>query len=120
MKSPRLSKKGAEVVVWNAVNFGSGWFPELTKRDGLSGARSLAEALADHVAASGVPTAAELAEADSAFCAEVFGQPCERVHGAGTEQQRVTREVVDRHVSSSSSASGGASPCSHLARAPSG
>lgn len=65
----------SEVVVWNAVNFGSGWFPELTKRDGLSGARSLAEALADHVAAYGVPTAAQLAEADAAFCADVFGQP---------------------------------------------
>lgn len=65
----------AEVVVWNAVNFGSGWFPELRKRDGLSGARSLAEALADHVAVSGVPSAAALAEADTAFCAEVFDQP---------------------------------------------
>ena len=65
----------AEVLVWNAVNFGSGWFPVLRKRDGLSGARSLAEALADHVATSGVPSGAELAEADADFCAEVFGQP---------------------------------------------
>lgn len=64
-----------EVVVWNAVNFGSGWFPVLAKRPGLSGARSLAEALADHVADRGVPTAAWLAEADAARCAEVFGQP---------------------------------------------
>jgi hypothetical protein len=65
----------AEVVVWNAVNFGSGWFPELRKRDGLSGARSLAEALADHVAREGVPTAAWLGQADAATCAAVFGQP---------------------------------------------
>lgn len=65
----------AEVVVWNAVNFGSGWFPVLAKRPGLSGARSLAEALADHVADHGVPTAEWLAEADAARCAEVFGQP---------------------------------------------
>ncbi|HEX6423896.1 MAG TPA: queuosine salvage family protein [Acidimicrobiales bacterium] len=65
----------AEVVVWNAVNFGSGWFPVLAKRPGLSGARSLAEALADHVADRGVPTAEWLAEADAARCAEVFGQP---------------------------------------------
>ena len=64
-----------EVVVWDAVNFGSGWFPVLAKRPGLSGARSLAEALADHVADRGVPTAAWLAEADAARCAEVFGQP---------------------------------------------
>jgi Potential Queuosine, Q, salvage protein family len=64
-----------EVVVWNAVNFGSGWFPLLTKREGLSGARSLAEALADHVAAHGAPTADWLADVDAARCAEVFGQP---------------------------------------------
>ncbi|HEX6568166.1 MAG TPA: queuosine salvage family protein [Acidimicrobiales bacterium] len=64
-----------EVVVWNAVNFGSGWFPVLRKREGLSGARSLAEALADHVAACGAPTAAWLAEADAATCAQIFGQP---------------------------------------------
>ena len=64
-----------EVVVWNAVNFGSGWFPELRKRPGLSGARTLAEALADHVAAHGAPTAEWLAEVDAATCAEIFGQP---------------------------------------------
>ena len=64
-----------EVVVWNAVNFGSGWFPVLRKRDGLSGARSLAEALADHVAASGAPTAEWVSSADALTCAEVFGQP---------------------------------------------
>ena len=64
-----------EVVVWNAVNFGSGWFPVLRKRAGLSGARSLAEALADHVAASGPPTAEWLTSADARTCAELFGQP---------------------------------------------
>jgi hypothetical protein len=65
----------AEVVVWNAVNFGSGWFPLLHKRPGLSGARSLAEALADHVAAAGPPTADWLANVDAATCASVFEQP---------------------------------------------
>lgn len=64
-----------EVLAWNAVNFGSGWFPLVTKRAGLSGARSLATALGDHVAAHGPPTAAWLAEADAARCAEVFAQP---------------------------------------------
>jgi hypothetical protein len=63
-----------QVLAWNAVNFGSGWFPLLRKRPGLSGARTLASALADHVAAYGPPTAAWLAEADAARCAEVFGQ----------------------------------------------
>jgi hypothetical protein len=65
----------AQVVAWNAVNFGSGWFPELHKRPGLSGARTLAAALADHVSAHGPPTAAWLSEADAATCARVFEQP---------------------------------------------
>jgi hypothetical protein len=65
----------AEIVAWNAVNFGSGWFPELAKRPGLSGARTLAEALADHVAAVGAPTAEWLVDVDPATCADVFGQP---------------------------------------------
>ena len=65
----------AEVVAWNAVNFGSCWFPELHKRPGLSGARSLAESLADHVAAAGPPTADWLIAADAVTCASVFGQP---------------------------------------------
>jgi hypothetical protein len=65
----------AEVMAWNAVNFGSGWFPQLRKRPGLSGARSLAEALADHVAQEGPPTAEWLVAADAAVCASVFGQP---------------------------------------------
>ena len=62
-----------EVVVWNAVNFGSGWFPVLRKRDGLSGARSLAEALADHV--SRQHTHRRMAgPSRRSTCAEVFGQ----------------------------------------------
>ncbi|MFP3900766.1 MAG: queuosine salvage family protein [Acidimicrobiia bacterium] len=65
----------ATVVAWNAVNFGSGWFPHLRKRPGLSGARTLAAAFADHVEAAGPPTAQWLADADAATCAAVFGQP---------------------------------------------
>src|SRR5690606_16865368 len=64
-----------EVLAWNAVNFGSGWFPVLRKREGLSGARSLAEALADHVAEHGPPTAEWLCGVDVATCAAIFGQP---------------------------------------------
>jgi hypothetical protein len=65
----------AKVVVWNMVNFGSGWFPRLRKREGLSGARSLAQAFDDHVRRSGVPRAAWLAEVDASMCAELFDQP---------------------------------------------
>lgn len=65
----------ASVVAWNAVNFGSGWFPHLRKRAGLSGARSLATAFAAHVEGTGPPTADWLARADAATCAAVFDQP---------------------------------------------
>jgi hypothetical protein len=65
----------AQVVAWNAVNFGSGWFPALRKRPGLSGARSLASAFADHVAEAGVPAAGWLASVDTRTCARIFEQP---------------------------------------------
>ncbi len=65
----------AKVIVWNMVNFGSGWFPRLRKRDGLSGARSLAQAFDDHVQRNRTPSAAWLAEVDAAMCAELFEQP---------------------------------------------
>jgi hypothetical protein len=65
----------ATVLAWNAVNFGSGWFPVLRKRRGLSGARTLAAAFADHVREAGAPTAAWLEDRDAASCATLFGQP---------------------------------------------
>jgi Potential Queuosine, Q, salvage protein family len=65
----------ASVLAWNAVNFGSGWFPDLRKRPGLSGARTLAACLADHTERDGPPTAAWLASARLETCAAVFAQP---------------------------------------------
>jgi hypothetical protein len=65
----------AEVLAWNAVNFGSGWFPLLAKRPGLSGARTLASAFADHVRTNGPPTGEWLAAADTPSCARIFEQP---------------------------------------------
>jgi hypothetical protein len=65
----------AKVVAWNMVNFGSGWFPDLRKREGLSGARSLAQAFDDHVRWHGAPKAGWLADVDVATCAQLFEQP---------------------------------------------
>jgi hypothetical protein len=65
----------ASVLAWNAVNFGSGWFPDLRKRPGLSGARTLATCLADHTEREGPPTAAWLAAVRPETCAAVFDQP---------------------------------------------
>jgi hypothetical protein len=65
----------AKVVAWNMVNFGSGWFPELRKREGLSGARTLAQAFDDHIRWHGSPRARWLADIDVATVAGVFDQP---------------------------------------------
>ncbi|HLM64978.1 MAG TPA: queuosine salvage family protein [Acidimicrobiales bacterium] len=65
----------AEVLAWNAVNFGSGWFPQVRKRPGLSGARSLASAFGDHVRRHGPPTVDWLVGVDAAACGELFDQP---------------------------------------------
>ena len=43
----------AYVVSLDAINFGSGWFPVLRKRSGLSGYFTVATALAEHFEAHG-------------------------------------------------------------------
>lgn len=64
----------AFVVTWNAVNFGSGWFPVLRKREGLSGSLTVVSALKDRFDARGAWSAAELAGISQTDLAEVLGQ----------------------------------------------
>jgi hypothetical protein len=64
----------AFVVALDAVNFGSGWFPVLRKRPGLSGYHTVATAFREHVAREGAPTATWLCSVDSARCCELFDQ----------------------------------------------
>jgi hypothetical protein len=54
----------------DAINFGSGWFPTLRKRPGLSGYRTVAAALAEH----GAWTNHDLRRLDAAAVAAVLGQ----------------------------------------------
>jgi hypothetical protein len=58
------------VIQLDAINFGSGWFPTLRKRPGLSGYRTIAAAFADH----GPWPNAELRTLDAAAVATVLGQ----------------------------------------------
>lgn len=67
----------AFVVTMNAVNFGSGWFPHLRKREGLSGYLTLATALRERFEREGALGAADLARIDAAGCARLFGQSLE-------------------------------------------
>jgi Potential Queuosine, Q, salvage protein family len=64
----------AFVVTLNALNFGSGWFPVLRKRAGLSGYLTVAGALREHFEARGPWSARELTAQSPESCARVFGQ----------------------------------------------
>jgi Queuosine salvage protein len=62
------------VLIWDSVNFGSGWFPTVRKRPGRSGSLTVASALADHARLEGVWPAAELRALDPSGVARVLGQ----------------------------------------------
>lgn len=65
----------AFVIALDAVNFGSGWFPVLRKRPGMSGYHTVAACFREHVAEHGPPTATWLASMTAAGCADLFHQP---------------------------------------------
>ena len=64
----------AYVLTLNAVNFGSGYFPQLTKRPGLSGYRTLEAALRERFESAGPLSLHELETMDEDRCARLFGQ----------------------------------------------
>jgi hypothetical protein len=58
----------------DAINFGSGWFPTLRKRDGRSGYHTVATGLRERFASAGPWTAEDLAAIDAREIAAVVGQ----------------------------------------------
>jgi len=64
----------AFVITMNAVNFGSGYFPHLRKRPGLSGYLTLSSRLRERFASEGPWSAEDLLRLTAADCARVFGQ----------------------------------------------
>ena len=58
----------------DAINFGSGWFPQLRKRAGASGYNTIALGWREHHDAHGPFTAAHLAELDAATVAAIVRQ----------------------------------------------
>jgi hypothetical protein len=64
----------AFVITLDALNFGSGWFPRLRKRPGLSGYFTVALGLKDRFDTEGSWTAAELERLGPADLARVTGQ----------------------------------------------
>jgi len=64
----------AYVVTLDAINFGSGYFPHVRKRPGLSGYFTIASALKDRFERHGPFSADELSRLTVEDCAVVFGQ----------------------------------------------
>jgi hypothetical protein len=64
----------AYVVTLDAINFGSGWFPHLRKRDGLSGYFTIAGGLRERFERKGAWSAAELCALGADELALLFGQ----------------------------------------------
>lgn len=64
----------AFVASLDAINFGSGWFPTLRKRPGMSGYHTIAAAWREHVEAHGAPTATVLTDLVRADCCRIFDQ----------------------------------------------
>ncbi len=62
------------MLVLDTVNFGSGWFPTLRKRSGMSGYFTVAASLADHWRAGRAWSAAELRALTGSDVAWVLGQ----------------------------------------------
>lgn len=64
----------AFVLTLDAINFGSGYFPKVRKRPGLSGYFTMAASLTDRFRTGGRLSADELARLTEADCAALFGQ----------------------------------------------
>jgi hypothetical protein len=58
----------------DAINFGSGWFPTLRKREGRSGYRTIEDGVRERFERDGPWTAAELARIDAAELADTLNQ----------------------------------------------
>lgn len=69
------------MLTLEAVNFGSGYFPELRPYAGLRGYFAVAAALRDWFVDSGVPTPQRLQELSREDCARLFGQSATGLSG---------------------------------------
>jgi hypothetical protein len=62
------------MLVLDTINFGSGWFPTLRKRAGMSGYFTVASSLTDHFRAHGAWSSSELRAMKGSELAAVLGQ----------------------------------------------
>jgi hypothetical protein len=64
----------AFIITLDAINFGSGYFPHLRKRPGMSGYFTIASSLTDLFTKRGPLSARELSEITASDCAKIFAQ----------------------------------------------
>ena len=66
--------RAAFVMALDAVNFGSGYFPYIRKRPGMSGYHTIANSLAEYVSGTGPITGVRLRRITAMDCSQIFGQ----------------------------------------------
>ena len=101
-ESLTCDEREATAAYWltlDAINFGSGWFPTLRKRPGLSGYRTIAAAFDEYVAAHGTWSPAELTGLRPAELAAILGQdPAHELMGLYADSLNdLGRHVADDH-----------------------
>jgi hypothetical protein len=64
----------AYILILDTINFGSGYFPHLRKRPGMSGYFSIAASLTDFFKSQGPPSAERLTQLSSGECTRMLGQ----------------------------------------------
>jgi hypothetical protein len=119
---PSREAKAAFWLTLDAINFGSGWFPTLRKRDGRSGYHTIAAGLGDHFNTHGAWSADELINLDAGAMAATLAQdPAhELMELFAISLADLGRHVADEHGGSFSAvidaAGGGAGSAVGLAR----
>jgi hypothetical protein len=64
----------AYILILDTINFGSGYFPHLRKRPGMSGYFSIAASLTDFFKSQGLPSAERLTQLSCGECTRMLGQ----------------------------------------------
>ncbi len=87
----------AFVVSLDAINFGSGWFPLLRKRPGMSGYRTIAAACRERFESDGAWSAETLRSTTAASMAKLLGQSLDDRYAAELMQRyaRAWRDLGD-------------------------
>ncbi len=89
--------RAAFVICLDAINFGSGWWPTIRKRPGLSGYSTIAAGISDRFRAEGPWSAGELTRMDAGEIAVVLGQ--DPGHPLMADFTRSLRDVGDHLIS---------------------